>query len=156
VDAGHIPGSAHEPYHDIHGIPNGIDPAKPVAVICGSGQRSAVAAGLLQRYGGEHVIHVVEGGVPLWKREGWLIEPPEKAWLLARRSVVGTMRATPTDIRGDLGAQRVRAGHRLRRRRERLTRDPMAPRPHVQGLAPDDGSRTAPHGDAVLPHRRHA
>ena len=55
------------------------DPAKPVAVICGSGQRSAVAASLLQRYGGEHVTHVVEGGVPRWKREGWPTEQPEKA-----------------------------------------------------------------------------
>ena len=78
-DAGHIPGSVHQPYHDIRDVPNGIDPANPVAVICGSGQRSAVAAGLLQRYGGRHVIHVVDGGVPLWKREGWPTEQPEKA-----------------------------------------------------------------------------
>ena len=78
-DDGYIPGSVHEPYHDIHGIPDGIDPAKPVAVICGSGQRSAVAASLLQRFGAEQVIHVVEGGVPLWKREGWPTEQPEKA-----------------------------------------------------------------------------
>ena len=38
-------------------------------------QRSAVAASLLQRLGGKHVIHVVEGGIPLWKRENWPIEP---------------------------------------------------------------------------------
>ena len=75
-DDGHIPGSVHEPYHDIRDVPVGIDPAKPVAVICGSGQRSAVAASLLQRYGGTEVIHVVEGGVPLWKREGWPTEQP--------------------------------------------------------------------------------
>ena len=73
-DDGHIPGSVFEPYHDIDAIPDGIDPAKPVAVICGSGQRSAVAASLLQRYGADDVIHVVEGGVPLWKRRGWPIE----------------------------------------------------------------------------------
>jgi rhodanese-related sulfurtransferase len=78
-DAGHIPGSVHEPYHDIRGVPDGIDPAKPVAVICGSGQRSAVAASLLQRLGGEQVIHVVEGGVPLWEREGWPITQPEQS-----------------------------------------------------------------------------
>ena len=41
-DAGHIPGSVHTPYHDIDGIPDGIDPARPIAVICSSGQRSAV------------------------------------------------------------------------------------------------------------------
>jgi len=75
-DNGYIPGSVHEPYHDIDSVPDGIDPAKPVAVICGSGQRSAVAASLLQRYGGRQVIHVVEGGVPLWTREGWPTEQP--------------------------------------------------------------------------------
>jgi hydroxyacylglutathione hydrolase len=78
-DAGHIPGSVHAPYHDIREVPDGIDPARPVAVICGSGQRSAVAASLLQHYGGEQVIHVVEGGVPLWKRSGWPTEQPSKA-----------------------------------------------------------------------------
>ncbi len=75
-DAGHIPGSVHEPYHDIDSIPDGIDASRPVAVMCGSGQRAAVGASLLQRYGAEHVIHVVDGGVPKWKREGW---PTEQA-----------------------------------------------------------------------------
>ena len=73
-DAGHIPGSFHRPYHDIHGLPDGIDPARPVAAICGSGQRAAVAASLLKRFGAEDVIHVVDGGVPRWQREGWPIE----------------------------------------------------------------------------------
>lgn len=78
-DAGHVPGSVHEPYHDIRGVPAGIDAARPVAVVCGSGQRSAVAASLLQRFGARQVIHVVDGGVPLWERNGWPIEQPEKA-----------------------------------------------------------------------------
>ncbi len=76
-DGGHIPGSVHAPYHDVREIPTGIDPARPTAVICGSGQRSAVAASLLQRFGARDVIHVVDGGVPLWEREGWPIEAPE-------------------------------------------------------------------------------
>ena len=76
-DAGHIPGSVHEPYHDIDDLPHGIDPERPVAAICGSGQRSAVAASLLKRFGARDVIHVVDGGVPLWKRQGWPIEQPE-------------------------------------------------------------------------------
>ena len=50
-DAGHIPGSVHTPYHDIDGIPDELDADEPVAVICGSGQRSAVAAGLLELHG---------------------------------------------------------------------------------------------------------
>jgi hydroxyacylglutathione hydrolase len=76
-DAGHIPGSVFAPYHDIDEIPPGIDPARPVAAICGSGQRSAVAASLLQKLGAREVIHVVDGGVPMWKREGWPIDEPE-------------------------------------------------------------------------------
>jgi glyoxylase-like metal-dependent hydrolase (beta-lactamase superfamily II) len=73
-DAGRIPGSAHVPYHDIDGLPDGIDPARPVAVICASGQRAAVAASLLQRAGARAVVHVVDGGVGRWQREGWPIE----------------------------------------------------------------------------------
>jgi hydroxyacylglutathione hydrolase len=73
-DAGHIPGSVHLPYHDVDGLPEGIDPARPVAVICASGQRAAVAASLLQRAGARDVVHVVDGGVGRWQREGWPIE----------------------------------------------------------------------------------
>jgi hydroxyacylglutathione hydrolase len=71
---GHIPGSVHRPYHDIDAIPPGIDPARPVAVICASGQRAAVAASLVRRQGAADVIHVVDGGVPRWAREGWPVE----------------------------------------------------------------------------------
>jgi glyoxylase-like metal-dependent hydrolase (beta-lactamase superfamily II)/rhodanese-related sulfurtransferase len=70
-DEGHIPGSMHVPYHDIEGIPDGIDGNRPIAAICGSGQRSAVAASLLQRAGAPQVIHVVDGGVGTWQRAGW-------------------------------------------------------------------------------------
>jgi hydroxyacylglutathione hydrolase len=74
-DAGHIPGSSLVPYHDIHGrIPDGVDPAAPIAAICSSGQRSAVAASLLKRHGARHVIHVADGGVGTWERSGWPIE----------------------------------------------------------------------------------
>jgi hydroxyacylglutathione hydrolase len=73
-DAGHIPGSVHVPYHDIHELPDGIDPERPVAAICASGQRSAVAASLVQRYGAQEVLHVVNGGVGTWERLGHPIE----------------------------------------------------------------------------------
>jgi hydroxyacylglutathione hydrolase len=73
-DEGHIPGSTHVPYHDIHSMPEGLDPAKPIAAICASGQRSAVAASLIQRYGGQRVIHVVDGGVGTWARAGHPVE----------------------------------------------------------------------------------
>ncbi len=69
-----IPGSLHVPYHDIHELPAGLEPASAVAVICGSGQRSAVAASLVQRLGALEVIHVVDGGVGTWARAGYEIE----------------------------------------------------------------------------------
>jgi hydroxyacylglutathione hydrolase len=73
-ESGHIPGSVHEPYHDIDALPEGIDPARPVAAICMSGQRSAVAASLLKRHGAEEVLHVADGGVGTWRRKGYPIE----------------------------------------------------------------------------------
>jgi hydroxyacylglutathione hydrolase len=71
---GHIPESFHAPYHDIDGIPSGIDPVLPVAVICSSGQRSAVASSLLKRHGAREVIHVTDGGIPTWEQLGHPIE----------------------------------------------------------------------------------
>ena len=73
-DEVHIPGSIHIPYHDIHDVPTELDADRPVAVICASGRRSVVAASLLQRYGREDVIHVVEGGVGTWARNGYEAE----------------------------------------------------------------------------------
>lgn len=69
-DAGHIPGSFHVPYHSIRALPEGLDPARPVAVVCASGQRSAVAMGVLRGLGAERLIHVVDGGVGTWERLG--------------------------------------------------------------------------------------
>jgi rhodanese-related sulfurtransferase len=63
-DAGHLDGSVHTPWHDIAGVPDGLDPERPIAVVCASGQRAAVAASLVARAGAPHVIHVVDGGVP--------------------------------------------------------------------------------------------
>ena len=73
-DAGHIPDSVFEPWHDIAGLPDGLDSSQPIAVVCGSGERAAVGASLIQRYGGDDVIHVIDGGVPKWKRLGHPVE----------------------------------------------------------------------------------
>jgi hydroxyacylglutathione hydrolase len=73
-DAGHIPGSAFRPWHDITAMPAELDPQRPIAVLCASGQRAATAASLVQRHGGRHVIHVVDGGVPAWGRLGHPLE----------------------------------------------------------------------------------
>ena len=73
-ESGHIPGSVHAPWHDIDAVPGGIDPERPVAAICMSGQRSAVAASLLKRAGAREVVHVADGGVGTWTRAGYSIE----------------------------------------------------------------------------------
>jgi hydroxyacylglutathione hydrolase len=48
-----------------------------VAAICGSGQRSATGASLLAAHGAREVVHVVDGGVPLWGRLGHELESGE-------------------------------------------------------------------------------
>jgi rhodanese-related sulfurtransferase/glyoxylase-like metal-dependent hydrolase (beta-lactamase superfamily II) len=73
-EEGHIPGSVHVPYHDIDSMPDALDAARPVAVLCASGQRAAVAASLVARLGGERVLHVVGGGVGTWQRAGHPVE----------------------------------------------------------------------------------
>ncbi len=69
-----IPGSTNTPYHDIHGVPEQLDSGRPVAAICSSGSRSAVAASLLRRYGASEVIHVADGGVGTWEEHGYPVE----------------------------------------------------------------------------------
>jgi hydroxyacylglutathione hydrolase len=71
---GHLPGSIHVPYHDIDRLPEALDPERPVAVICSSGQRSGVAASLLQRHGAKRVLHVLSGGVASLGRQGVELE----------------------------------------------------------------------------------
>jgi glyoxylase-like metal-dependent hydrolase (beta-lactamase superfamily II) len=69
-EAGHIPGSILRTWHDIDGVPAELDRGRPVAVICGSGERAATGASLLAHHGAERVVHVVGGGVPAWGRLG--------------------------------------------------------------------------------------
>jgi rhodanese-related sulfurtransferase/glyoxylase-like metal-dependent hydrolase (beta-lactamase superfamily II) len=75
-DTGHIPNSTHLPYHDIRALPQQLDAERPIAVVCASGQRAAVAASLLAHHGAAHVIHVTGGGVGHWERAGHPIERP--------------------------------------------------------------------------------
>ncbi|MGB3099605.1 MAG: rhodanese-like domain-containing protein, partial [Solirubrobacterales bacterium] len=71
---GHIPGSVPTPWHDIDSIPEGIDPSRPVATVCGSGRRAGIAASMLQRLGADDVMHVPKGGVIAWGEHDWPIE----------------------------------------------------------------------------------
>lgn len=74
---GYIPSSLFAPWHDLDRLPDGLEPQRPVAVVCASGQRAAVASSLLQRHGLTQVIHVADGGVPKWERLGEPIERPD-------------------------------------------------------------------------------
>ena len=64
-EEGHVEDSLHVPYHDLHnGLPREIREAdKPLAVACSAGNRSSLAASLLERAGVEEVLHVADGGV---------------------------------------------------------------------------------------------
>jgi hydroxyacylglutathione hydrolase len=61
----HVEGSLHAPYHELRdGLPKEIREAgKPLAVACSAGNRSSLAASLLERAGIEDVLHVADGGV---------------------------------------------------------------------------------------------
>lgn len=61
--AGHIPGSHHRYLADLHeGLPKGIDPSAPVWIICASGSRATIAAGLVEQHGAIPIV-VASGGV---------------------------------------------------------------------------------------------
>jgi hydroxyacylglutathione hydrolase len=64
-EEGHVPGSLHVPYHELRdGVPAQLrNGGKPLAVACSAGNRSSIAASLLQRAGVEDVVHVAEGGI---------------------------------------------------------------------------------------------
>jgi hydroxyacylglutathione hydrolase len=74
-----IPGSINTPYHDIGEVPEGLDPERPVAVICSGGARAAVGASLLLRLGAINVMHVADGGVRTWQQLGYPIDSSDPA-----------------------------------------------------------------------------
>lgn len=63
----HVKGAEHLVINDIPAQKPGELPDGPVAVYCGSGQRSAIAAGLLQEKGVD--VHNIKGGFMRWKSE---------------------------------------------------------------------------------------
>jgi hydroxyacylglutathione hydrolase len=66
---GHIPGSVHIPFYRVSASTGSLDRTRPVAVICGSGARSSLAASLLQRAGFDAVRNVT-GGMSAWEAAG--------------------------------------------------------------------------------------
>lgn len=62
--AGHLEGSVHHYVPDLkNGLPGGIDPAQPVWIVCRTGNRATIAAGLVEELGATPRV-VTKGGVP--------------------------------------------------------------------------------------------
>ena len=60
--AGHVDGSLHVPYQELRDHLPPVN-GKPIAVVCGAGNRAGLAASVLRRAGVQQVIHVADGGV---------------------------------------------------------------------------------------------
>jgi hydroxyacylglutathione hydrolase len=75
---GHIEGARLVPLDKLPALAADLDPARPVAVHCKSGYRSAIAASLLQRAGFRSVYNV-PGGFDAWKSSGLPCAQPEPA-----------------------------------------------------------------------------
>ena len=75
-EAGRVDGAIHIPLNDIMaGGGTDIDRAKPVVVICRSGNRSELATMMFQARGLE--AYNLEGGMEAWVRDGLPIAAPD-------------------------------------------------------------------------------
>jgi rhodanese-related sulfurtransferase len=68
-DAGHMPGAVLIPLGDLAVRARELDPARPVVVVCRSGNRSATATAFLLQSGFRDVKNLV-GGMIAWARAG--------------------------------------------------------------------------------------
>jgi hydroxyacylglutathione hydrolase len=67
--AGHVPGARLLPLDRLEREAHGLDPARPLAVICAGGYRSSLACSLLERRGFRKLFNVV-GGTAAWIQGG--------------------------------------------------------------------------------------
>lgn len=75
-EAGRVEGAIHIPLNTImSGGGSELDPGKPVVVVCRSGNRSELAAMMLQARGFE--AYNLEGGMEEWAREGLPFSAPD-------------------------------------------------------------------------------
>ena len=68
-DAGHIDGATLSPLDDLRTGMQSLDPARPTAVHCKSGYRSAIACSLMEANGFQEVVNVM-GGFDAWAGAG--------------------------------------------------------------------------------------
>jgi rhodanese-related sulfurtransferase len=75
-NAGRVDGAVHLPLNTIMaGQTAGLDPGKPVVVVCRSGNRSELAALMLQARGFQ--AFNLEGGMEEWERQGLPFTTPD-------------------------------------------------------------------------------
>ena len=74
-EAGHIPGATHVPGNDIVQRAAEFADKEPLALVCGSGYRSSVAASLLSQRGFGRIYNVI-GGMRAWQASEYQIEKP--------------------------------------------------------------------------------
>lgn len=76
---GHIDGATHIHTGDLSSRLDEVPADRPVAVLCGSGERGSIAASLLKRAGRGRVLNVL-GGMTAWRAAGLpMIKPEAKA-----------------------------------------------------------------------------
>jgi rhodanese-related sulfurtransferase len=76
--AGRIDGAVHIPLNSIMaGVTGDLDPARPVVVVCRSGNRSELASLMLRARGFE--AYNLEGGMEDWEAKGLPFSTPEGA-----------------------------------------------------------------------------
>jgi len=72
---GHVPGAVHVTGAELPGRVGEVPGSRPLAVMCGSGYRSSVAASLLA-HRGRTGVHNVTGGMAAWTAAGLPVVPP--------------------------------------------------------------------------------
>jgi rhodanese-related sulfurtransferase len=86
--SGHVPGAANIPLEQIEARLQDLDPVRPLVLICQSGKRACLAAGLLAPH--RSVLHVLDGGTEAWAKAGLpTVRSSRVRWALERQVRLG-------------------------------------------------------------------
>jgi hydroxyacylglutathione hydrolase len=92
---GHIPGSRNIPLYELRERLGEVPDDRPVAVYCGSGTRSAIAASILSAQGGRRVMDMHDG-FDGWQQQGGAVEPGVTQYEAGNRQSGSTTEAGST------------------------------------------------------------